>query len=148
MKSTTPQGSADPLRRHPELRRRQRDRAARKRLADHVTPGLPIDGDPVETRVPTLRADSMFNDILEDLLTERNAFFDAVCAQWKTLFPDLPTYPGRYADGHIFLYVRTSGQLFAMRPKLPKIKKALLPLRANIPDAPKRLTLNLEIHSR
>ena len=31
--------------------------------------------------------------------------------------------------------------------KLPKIKKALLPLRAADPNAPKRFTLHLEIHS-
>ena len=74
-------------------------------------------------------------------------FFDAVCAQWKTLFPDLPARPGRYQDGHLFIYVRTSGQLFALRPKLPKIKRALLPLRAADPNAPKRFTLHLEIHS-
>ena len=41
----------------------------------------------------------------------------------------------------------TLSQLFALRPKLPKIKKALLPLRAADPNAPKRFTLHLEIHS-
>ncbi len=148
MRFTTPGASPDPLHGHPELRRRLRDRAARKRLADRANPELPIDGDPIETRVPTLRVGSMFDGILNDLLVEKSAFFDAVCAQWKTLFPDLPAYPGRYADGHLFIYVRTSGQLFALRPKLPKIKKALMPLRASSPDAPKRLYLNLEIHSR
>lgn len=147
MKFTTPPASPDPLRNHPELRRRLRDRAARKRLADHVTPGLPVDSDPVETRVPTPRVGALMDGLLGDLLTEKSAFFDAVCAQWKTLFPDLPARPGRYQDGRLFIYVRTAGQLFALRPKLPKIKKALLPLRAADPNAPKRFTLHLEIHS-
>lgn len=147
MKSMTPNASPDPMRNHPELRRRLRDRAARKRLADHVTPGLPVDGDPVETRVPTPTVGTLMDGILGDLLAEKSVFFDSVCAQWDTLFPDIPARPGRYQDGHLFLYVRTAGQLFALRPKLPKIKKALLPLRAADPNAPKRFTLHLEIHS-
>ena len=147
MKSTTPNDSPDPLRKHPELLRRLRDRMARKRLDDRVTPGLPVDADPVETRVPTPRVGALMDDLLGDLLKEKSTFFDSVCAQWTTLFPDLPARPGRYQDGHLFLYVRTAGQLFALRPKLPKIKKALLPLRAADPNAPKRFTLHLEIHS-
>lgn len=147
MKSMTPNASPDPMRNHPELRRRLRDRAARKRLADRVTPGLPVDGDPVETRVPTPTVGTLMDGILGDLLAEKSVFFDSVCAQWDTLFPDIPARPGRYQDGHLFLYVRTAGQLFALRPKLPKIKKALLPLRATDPNAPKRFTLHLEIHS-
>ena len=114
MKSMTPNASPDPMHNYPELRRRLRDRAARKRLADRVTPGLPVDGDPVETRVPA---------------------------------PTVGTLMDGIQDGHLFLYVRTAGQLFALRPKLPKIKKALLPLRAADPNAPKRFTLHLEIHS-
>jgi hypothetical protein len=82
-----------------------------------------------------------------DLTVERNAFFDSLADNWRRLFPDQPARPGRYQDGHLFIYVRTSGQLFALRPKLPKIKKAILPLRAGDPNAPKRLTLHLEIHS-
>ena len=124
MKSTTPNASPDPLRNHPELRRRLRDSAARKRLAGRVTPDLPIDGDPVETRVPTPLVGTLMDGILDDLLTERSAFFDAVCAQWKTLFPDIPARPGRYQDGHLFIYVRAAD-----------------------PNAPKRFTLHLEIHS-
>lgn len=147
MKSTTPNASNDPLRGHPELRRRLRDRASRKRLAERVTPGLPVDGDPVETRVPAPTVGTLMDGILGDLLAEKSVFFDSVCAQWPTLFPDLPARPGRYQDGHLFLYVRTAGQLFALRPKLPKIKKALLPLRSADPNAPKRFTLHLEIHS-
>ena len=147
MKSMTPNASPDPMRNHPELRRRLRDRAARKRLADRVTPGLPVDGDPVETRVPAPTVGTLMDGILGDLLAEKSVFFDSVCAQWPTLFPDLPARPGRYQDGHLFLYVRTAGQLFALRPKLPKIKKALLPLRDADPNAPKRFTLHLEIHS-
>jgi hypothetical protein len=58
------------------------------------------------------------------------------------LFPDCVAKPGRWQDGRLFLYVRTSGQLFGMRTKLPKIKKTL----ATFPTAPKRFSVNLEIH--
>ena len=75
------------------------------------------------------------------LLVEKSPFFDQVCERWPTLFPDSVAKPGRWQDGRLFLYVRTSGQLFGMRPKLTKIKKAL----ATLPTAPKRFSVHLEI---
>ena len=119
-----------------------RDIAAARRLASHATPGLPIDGDVVETRVPMPSMSSLMDNLLNDLLIEKSPFFDQVCEQWTTLFPDCVAKPGRWQDGRLFLYVRTSGQLFGMRSKLPKIKKAL----AALPAAPKRFSVNLEIH--
>ena len=49
---------------------------------------------------------------------------------------------GRYREGRLFLYVRTSGQVFSLRSKLPKVKKLLMTL----PGAPKRFTVHLEVH--
>jgi len=81
---------------------------------------------------------------LKDLLVERNPFFDSLADNWKRLFPNLPMWPGRYEDGKIWLYVRTAPTLFAMRPKLPLVKRTL----ATLPGAPKKIELRLEIHSR
>ena len=119
----------------------KRDIAARSRLAAHATPGLPIDGDVVETRVPMPSMGKLMDGLLATLLVEKSPFFDQVCEQWPTLFPDSVAKPGRWQDGRLFLYVRTSGQLFGMRPKLTKIKKML----AALPTAPKRFSVHLEI---
>ena len=119
----------------------KRDIAARSRLEAHATPGLPIDGDVVETRVPMPSMGKLMDGLLATLLIEKSPFFDQVCEQWPTLFPDSVAKPGRWQDGRLFLYVRTSGQLFGMRPKLTKIKKAL----AALPTAPKRFSVHLEI---
>ena len=119
-----------------------RDVAARRRLASRATPGLPIDGDAVETRVPMPGIGKLMDDLLASLLVEKSPFFDQVCEKWMELFPDCVAKPGRWQDGRLFLYVRTSGQLFGMRTKLPKMKRLL----AALPTAPKRFSVNLEIH--
>ena len=123
-------------------RKLKRDIAARGRLVAHATPGLPIDGDVVETRVPVPSMGSLMDNLLAGLLIEKSPFFDQVCEQWTTLFPDCVAKPGRWQDGKLFLYVRTSGQLFGLRSKLPKIKKTL----TTLPTAPTRFTVHLEIH--
>ena len=68
--------------------------------------------------------------------------FDSLADEWKRLFPSLPIRPGRYEDGMIFLYAPNAPSLFAMRPRLPSIKKAL----AAQPGAPRKIELRLEIH--
>ena len=78
-----------------------------------------------------------------DLLTQRNPFFDTLADRWPALFPNLPVRPGRYEDGKIFLYVKNAPTNFAMRGKLPLIRRTL----AALPDAPKKLDLRLEIHA-
>lgn len=118
-----------------------RDVAARRRLESRATPGLPVDGDAVETRVPMPSMGKLMEGILASLLVEKSPFFDQVCEKWTELFPDCVAKPGRWQDGRLFLYVRTSGQLFGLRTKLPKIKKTL----ATLPTAPKRFTVGLEI---
>ena len=119
-----------------------RDAVARRRLAAQATPGLPIDGDVVATRVPMPSMGNLMDGLLANLLVEKSPFYDQVCEQWPTLFPDCVAKPGRWQDGRLFLYVRTSGQLFSLRTKLSKIKKTL----ATLPAAPKRFSVNLEIH--
>jgi len=79
---------------------------------------------------------------MKDLLTAREPFFDSLADEWKRRFPSLPVRPGRYEDGMIFLYAPNAPSLFAMRPRLPSIKKAL----AALPGAPRKIELRLEIH--
>lgn len=81
---------------------------------------------------------------LKDMLTERNSFFDSLCDNWARLFPDLPAKPGRYEDGYIFIYVRSAPTMFLLRPKLRSIKAKL----AELPGAPKKFEIRLEIHAR
>lgn len=77
----------------------------------------------------------------ESLLVVHDEFFDSLADLWPRLFPNSPARPGRYENGRIFLYVRSAPALFAFRPKLPAVKRRL----AELPGAPKRLDLALEI---
>ena len=125
-----------------ERKRLSRDRAARRRFADHLVPGLPVDGDAPELRVKTPRVGLLLGTLVQELTHVHEPFFDTVCDHWPRLFPGFPAKPGRYQDGRLFLYVRTSGQVFSLRAKLPKVKRALTAL----PGAPKRFSVHLEIH--
>ena len=78
---------------------------------------------------------------IKDLVVERNDFFDSLADRWAALFPKSPARPGRYEDGRIFLYVRSAPALFAFRPRLPAVKRAL----AALPDAPGKFDVVLEI---
>lgn len=84
---------------------------------------------------------SAIDAVFKDLLTERNDFFDSLADRWPSLFPGLPIRPGRYENGTIYLYVRNAPTNFAMRAKLPAVKRTL----AALPGAPKRLDVKLEI---
>ena len=86
---------------------------------------------------------SALDAALKDLVTEKNKFFDSLADNWSRLFPGLAAKPGRYADGKIFLYVRTAPASFAIRPKLRAISARL----ATLPGAPKKIDLRLEIHA-
>ena len=80
--------------------------------------------------------------IFAELSVQHDEFFDSLHEHWAELFPKLKVKPGRYEDGLIFLYVPTSGQLFATRPRLKMIAKKL----STLPKAPKKIELRLEIH--
>ena len=126
-----------------EKRRRQRDAAARRRLSDRLLPGLPVDADALETRVKVPRVGSLLDSLVSGLTEKKEPFFDTVLENWPTMCPDFPGRPGRFQDNRLFLYVRTSGQVFSLRSRLPKIKK----LVAALPGAPKRFTVHLEVHA-
>lgn len=87
--------------------------------------------------------DSAVKAVLKDFLTVHDPFFDSLVDRWPALFPGLPVKPGRYEDGKIFLYVKNAPTNFAMRAKLPMMRKKL----SELPDAPKKIDLRLEIHS-
>ena len=128
-----------------ERKRRARDGALRRRFADRLIPGLPVDGDAREVRIPEARVGTFLASIVSELTFVKEPFFETVCAKWSELCPDFPGRPGRYRDGRLFLYVASSGLVFSLRTRLPKIKKLLLTL----PGAPRatRLSLHLEVHA-
>lgn len=122
-----------------EIRRRQ----GLARLAANIIPGLPVDADPSETRNPMPRLDAVLPGVMAALACERNAFFDSLSDRWPSLFPDIPARPGRFSEGRVYLYVRSSATLFALRPKLREIRAKL----AALDGAPKRFEVRLEIHA-
>lgn len=85
---------------------------------------------------------SAFDAAFKDLTTEKNPFFDSLCDNWQSLFPDLPAKPGRFEDGKLFVYVRNAPTAYLVRPRLRMIAAKL----ATLPGAPKRIDLRLEQH--
>lgn len=122
---------------------RARRAAGVKRLSARLIPGLPVDADAVELRNPVPRLDAAIDAMMAQLGCERNPFFDAVCEKWESLFPGLPARPGRYEDRCLYLFVPSAAVNFAVRPKLPAVKREL----AKLEGAPKRLTVRLEIRA-
>ena len=114
-----------------------------KRLGERLVPGLPVDADAVELRTPVTRLDSAIDSALASLGSRRSPFFDAVREKWETLFPGLPARPGRFEDRCLYLFVRSAAVNFAVRPRLPSVKRAL----AKLDGAPKRLEVRLEIRA-
>jgi hypothetical protein len=88
--------------------------------------------------------DSALNAALQSLVSEHDDFFDSLFDVWGRLFPELPARPGRYENGKIIIYVRNAAMSFTVRPKLRMIAKRL----SELPGAPKRIDLRLEVHSR
>lgn len=126
-----------------EIRRKVRDRRLRSKMDAELTPGLPIDGDAPSGRVKVRTAGSLMQQIVDGLLVEKSPFFDEICAKWNEMFPDSIARPGRFQNGRVFLYVRTSGQLFALRSSLREFRRKLSALAS----APKRFSVHLEIHA-
>ena len=133
----------------PYERKRRAARVMRQnKLAKIASAGLPIDGDPVETRKPVRTADSLLDAAIEsvtrDMYSEETRFFDMLRERWDGLFPNCPARPGRWQDGKLVLYVATAGQSFAMRPKLPAMKKKIRELEG-VPQG--RFALLVEIRA-
>ena len=94
-----------------------------------------------EKRRKILAVGDSLEAAIEELLRERSTFFDDVCARWDEMFPELPARPGEWRDGKVVLFVKSSGQLFALRPRVAAIKREL----AALPGAPKRFSVVLQI---
>ena len=100
----------------------------------------------METRRPMQTVGGMFDAVMEsvnrDLYRDEARFLDMLRERWGELFPGRPARPGRWQDGKLVLYVSTAGQSFAMRPKLPAMKRRI----AALEGAPKgRFILLVEI---
>ena len=117
----------------PYAQKRRRAREQRQsRLARIVSPDLPIDGDAVEARRPTVAVggllDAAMDSVAREIYRDEARFFDRLREQWAELFPGCPARPGRWQEGKLVLYVATAGQSFALRPKLPTMKRRILAL--------------------
>ena len=88
---------------------------------------------PIQGREPLMHpADQCFSQRSTAFAeSDRLQLFGQLCLQGKIPAP----------HGKLFLYVGSSGILFALRPKLRSIKKLL----SGLPTAPKRFTVHLEI---
>ena len=132
----------------PYRRRRKKATAIRERRMGDVDLSLPVDGDFPSLRTPSRRAGELVDAIVADLVRDRSPFFDEVCARWRELFPDLAAKPGKWVavdgpagSGKLFLHVRSAAGSFALRPKLPAIRRKL----ATLTSVPKRFSVHVEI---
>ena len=114
--------------------RRRREKAAhiREMRMGAVDFSLPVDGDIPSLRRPSSQAGDFMDSLVEDLTRDRSTFFDEVVQCWQEPFPDINAQPGKWVSGptpksggRLFLHVVSAPALFALRPKLPLIKKKL-----------------------
>ena len=132
----------------PYAKRRAKAAAARAKEMRAVDFALPVDGDVPDVRRPTPRVGGLIDALVADLTRDRSPFYDEVCARWRELFPDVNAKPARWvsgatprAGGRLFLLVRSAAASFALRPKLPALKKKL----ATLASAPPRFSVHVEI---
>ena len=135
----------------PYRNRRANATAIRESRMGAVDFSLPVDGDAPAWRRPTARAGDCMEALVADLVRDRSPFYDEVCARWRELFPEQAAKPGKWVPeggpgggGRLFLHVRSSAGLFALRPKLPLIRKRL----ATLASAPKRFSVLCEIAAK
>lgn len=106
-----------------------RDRAARRRLANNVVPGLPVDGDPPELRRKTSSIGDTVTKVMEALLTVPCEFYDCIVGEWAKMFPGTPARPVAFEDGvrtfKLILAVPNAGAAFALRSQMPRIRRTL-----------------------
>ena len=133
----------------PYARRRREARILRqKRLEQVASPDLPVDGDPAETRRPANAIDGLLDAAIEsverEIYHDETAFLDSLAERWDEMFPGCPARPARWRDGILVLHVGNAGQSFAMRPRLPAMKRKILALE----NAPKeRFRIIVQIHA-
>jgi hypothetical protein len=132
----------------PYRKRREKAARIREKRMSAVDFSLPVDGDIPALRQPSSTAGDFMDSLLADLTKERSDFFDEVVQRWQELFPNISAKPGKWVSGaaaknggKLFLHVTSAPALFAMRPKLPAIRKKL----ATLSTAPVRFTIHLEI---
>ena len=132
----------------PYRKRRERAASIRASRMGAVDFGVPVDGDVPAWRSQTARAGDLVDAIVADLVRDRSPFYDEVCVRWRSLFPELSAKPGKWVStdvaaggGKLFLHVKSAAGSFALRPRLPAIRKRL----AQLDSAPKRFSVHVEI---
>ena len=135
----------------PYRKRREKAVRLREKRMGAVDFSLPVDGDVAAYRMPSVQIGTLMESLVADLSQDRSPFFDEVRAHWRELFPDVKAQPGKWVSGDtsakggkLFLYVRSAASAFALRPKLPAIRKRL----SVLDSAPARFTLHIEISGR
>lgn len=131
----------------PYFRKRAVAAAIREKRMGAVDFSLPVDGDLPAFRNHVAIAGELMDRLVDDIVREQYPFFDEVREKWNKMFPDLKARPGKWVPasaskgGKLFLRVNSAAASFALRPKLPMIKKRL----AALATAPGRFSLHVEI---
>ena len=113
-----------------ELTPRDRDYNRNVRtLFDHVVPGIPIDGDPPETRREAEPFSAIIERTLKQLNIEASPWLDELVSAWPNLVsPEVArvSRPGKWDSGTLYIYVTSSPHLFELRRQhLKRIEQAV-----------------------
>lgn len=99
------------------------------KLFNNIIPGLPIDADPPEIRREPDCMQSLIENTMKKLNIEVHDWIEELRAAWKDILPPEitdKTQPGKYANNTLFVYVRSSVELFELRRvKLKQIERAV-----------------------
>lgn len=96
----------------------QKRNAGVDHLFQVITPGLPIDTDPSETRTEASALAAPIDAILKRLKINANPWLEELAAAWTTIFPpeiSSCTAPGKWDQGILYIYVTSSIRLFELR---------------------------------
>lgn len=95
-----------------------RRNAGVKQLLSNITPGLPINADPLETSCEPSSFSSLIKCAMRDLDAPHLSLLEEIRQAWPRLLPRQITdiaYPGRFANGILFVYAENSVRLHELR---------------------------------
>ncbi len=98
-------------------------------LFNNIIPGLPIDADPPELYHDPETMQNMIETTMKKLNIEIHDWIQDLHAAWSDILPPeitTKTQPGKYENNILFVYVRSSVELFDLRrTKLKTIESAV-----------------------
>lgn len=117
------------------------------KLFNAMTPGLPIDREPAETREEPTPFSAIIDQVLQKLVMDESTFLNTLRQAWHTLVPPEVAriaQPGMWDKNILYIFVNTSPNLFEIRRKyLKQIDKSIRKFAPNQEIRHIRLMVNV-----